>query len=124
MSYADFASCASLSLLHSRFCFIPIECHRGEKYLLKLFSFSSPRIAQLKKCGCSGPCHLQHERSCSMTLIALTECCRLLAIDGKTLRRWLAQAQLPVQAHPSDARCKGLSGDHLLLLASAHHRRL
>ena len=59
-----------------------------------------------------------------MTLIALTECCRLLGIDGKTLRRWLAQAQLPVEAHPSDARCKGLSGDHLLLLASAHHRRL
>src|SRR5436190_20441125 len=59
-----------------------------------------------------------------MTLIALTDCCRLLAIDGKTLRRWLAQAQLPVQAHPSDARCKGLSRDHLLLLASAHHRRL
>src|SRR5207248_2516353 len=27
-------------------------------------------------------------------------------------------------AHPNDARCKGLSGDHLLLLASAHHRRL
>jgi hypothetical protein len=59
-----------------------------------------------------------------MTLIALTECCRLLAIDGKTLRRWLAQAQLPVQAHPSDARCKGLRCDQLLLLASAHHRRL
>src|SRR5438094_9079961 len=70
------------------------------------------------------PCHLQHERSCLMTLIALTQCCRLLAIDGKTLRRWLAQAQLPVQAHPSDARCKGLSSDHLLLLARAHHRRL
>src|SRR5205823_6232129 len=59
-----------------------------------------------------------------MTLIALTECCRLLAIDCKTLRRWLAQAQLPVQAHPSDARCKGLTRDQLLLLASAHHRRL
>jgi len=59
-----------------------------------------------------------------MTLIALTHCCRLLAIDGKTLRRWLAQAQLPVQAHPSDARCKGLSSDHLLVLASTHHRRL
>jgi hypothetical protein len=59
-----------------------------------------------------------------MTLIALTECCHLLGIDGKTLRRWLAQAQLPVQAHPSDARCKGLSSEHLLLLASTHHRRL
>lgn len=59
-----------------------------------------------------------------MTLIALTECCRRLSIDGKTLRRWLAQAHLPVQAHPSDARCKGLSSEHLLMLASAHHRRL
>jgi hypothetical protein len=59
-----------------------------------------------------------------MTLIALTECCRRLCIDGKTLRRWLAQAQLPVQAHPSDARCKGLTGDQLFLLASAHHRNL
>jgi hypothetical protein len=59
-----------------------------------------------------------------MTLIALTECCRRLGIDGKTLRRWLAQAQLPVEAHPSDARCKGLSADHLLVLASTHHRRL
>ena len=59
-----------------------------------------------------------------MTLIALTQCCRLLAIDGKTLHRWLAQAQLPVQAHPEDARCKGLTRDHLLVLARAHHRRL
>ena len=59
-----------------------------------------------------------------MTFIALTQCCRLLAIDSKTLRRWLAQAQLPVQAHPSDARCKGLTGDQLLLLASAHRRSL
>jgi hypothetical protein len=59
-----------------------------------------------------------------MTLIALTHCCHLLGIDGKTLRRWLAQAQLPVQAHPDDARCKGLARDHLLVLAHAHHRRL
>jgi hypothetical protein len=59
-----------------------------------------------------------------MTLIALTECCRLLGIDGKTLRRWLAQAQLPVEAHPSDARCKGLARDHLLVLARDHHRSL
>ena len=59
-----------------------------------------------------------------MTLIALTECCRLLGMDGKTLRRWLAQAQLPVQAHPEDARCKGLARDHLLMLARTHHRSL
>jgi hypothetical protein len=36
-----------------------------------------------------------------MTLIALTTCCLLLGIDGKTLRRWLAQAHLPVEAHPN-----------------------
>ncbi len=59
-----------------------------------------------------------------MTMITLTDCCRLLAIDGKTLRRWLAQAGLPVQAHPEDAPSKGLSREHLLLLARAHHRRL
>jgi hypothetical protein len=59
-----------------------------------------------------------------MTLLSVTQCCRLLAIDAKTLHRWLAQAQLPLQAHPSDARLKGLSREHLLLVATAHHRRL
>ena len=59
-----------------------------------------------------------------MTLIALTECCRRLSIDSKTLRRWLAQAELCMQAHPEDARSKGLTYDQLLLLARLHHRRL
>jgi hypothetical protein len=59
-----------------------------------------------------------------MTLLSLTDCCRMLAIDAKTLRRWLAQAQLPLAPHPEDARRKGITGDHLRLLASAHHRRL
>ena len=59
-----------------------------------------------------------------MTVISLTDCCRLLAIDGKTLRHWLAQTQLCLQAHPTDARLKGLSSEHLRLLATAHHRSL
>lgn len=59
-----------------------------------------------------------------MTLISLTDCCRLLAIDAKTLRRWLAQAQLSLQPHPTDGRLKGLTADHLRLLASRHHRSL
>ena len=59
-----------------------------------------------------------------MTLIALTDCCRRLAIDGKTLRGFLAQAELCVQAHPEDARSKGLTYDQLLRLARLHHRRL
>ena len=59
-----------------------------------------------------------------MTLLSVTDCCRLLAIDAKTLHRWLAQAQLPLQAHPGDARLKGLSHEHLRLIATAHHRSL
>jgi hypothetical protein len=59
-----------------------------------------------------------------MTILSLADGCRLLAIDAKTLRRWLAQAQLTLQPHPTDARLKGLTRDHLLLLARAHHRSL
>jgi hypothetical protein len=59
-----------------------------------------------------------------MTFLSLTDGCRLLAIDAKTLRRWLAQAQLTLQPHPTDARLKGVTGDQLRLLASAHHRSL
>jgi len=59
-----------------------------------------------------------------MTFISLTDCCRLLGIDPKTLRRWLAQAQFPLQPHPGDGRLKGLTGEQLRLLATAHHRSL
>ncbi len=59
-----------------------------------------------------------------MTLLSLTDCCRQLSIDPKTLHRWLAQAQLTLEPHPSDARLKGLTRDQLLLVATAHHRRL
>lgn len=59
-----------------------------------------------------------------MTILSVTDCCRLLAIDPKTLRRWLAQAQLTLEPHPTDARLKGVTRDHLLLVASAHRRTL
>lgn len=59
-----------------------------------------------------------------MTFLSLAEGCRRLGIDAKTLRRWLAQAQLPLQRHPSDARLKGITGEQLRLLATAHHRSL
>ncbi len=59
-----------------------------------------------------------------MTIIALADCCRLLAIDPKTLRRWLAQAQLTLEPHPTDARLKGVTRDQLLLVATAHRRSL
>ncbi len=59
-----------------------------------------------------------------MTFMSLADGCRRLSIDPKTLHRWLAQAQLTLQPHPTDARLKGVTGDQLLLLARAHRRTL
>lgn len=59
-----------------------------------------------------------------MTFLSVADCCRHLGIDPKTLRRWLAQAQLPLHRHPSDGRKQGLSEDHLRRLAHLHHRDL
>ena len=59
-----------------------------------------------------------------MTILSLADCCRHLAIDPKTLRRWLAQAPFTRQSHPQDARLKGLTEEQLRWLATAHHRSL
>lgn len=59
-----------------------------------------------------------------MTWFSVTDCCRLLAIDAKTLRRWLAQAQVPLLPHPSDGRIKALTAEQLRRLATLHHRGL
>ena len=59
-----------------------------------------------------------------MTCVSLADACRRLGIDAKTLRRWLADAQLPLQGHPRDGRKKGVSREHLDLLARLHHRSL
>jgi hypothetical protein len=59
-----------------------------------------------------------------MTFLSVADCGRHLGIDAKTLRRWLLQAQLPLQPHPSDGRKHGLSEEHLQLLAHLHHRSL
>jgi len=59
-----------------------------------------------------------------MSIIALAEACRQLAIDAKTLRRWLAQAPFPVPTHPAEGRAKGLTPEQLRLLAQTHHRSL
>src|SRR6266513_3017058 len=59
-----------------------------------------------------------------MTFLSLADGCRRLGIDAKTLRRWLAHAQLPLQSHPRDGRKKRVSSEHLQLLARLHHRRL
>jgi transposase-like protein len=59
-----------------------------------------------------------------MIFLSLADCCRRLAIDPKTFRRWLKQAQLSLQPHPTDGRSKGLSPEQLSELATAHRRTL
>jgi hypothetical protein len=59
-----------------------------------------------------------------MTLMSLADCCRRLAIDPKTVRRWLKAAQLELVPHPTDGRSKGLSPEHLQQVASAQRRTL
>ena len=57
-----------------------------------------------------------------MTLMSLADGCRLLAIDPKTLRRWLRLAHLSVQAHPSDTRLKCVTREQLEHVAGMHRR--
>jgi hypothetical protein len=59
-----------------------------------------------------------------MIFFSVADACRRLSIDAKTLRRWLAEAQLPLQNHPQDGRKKGVSSEHLHLLARLHQRSL
>lgn len=59
-----------------------------------------------------------------MTIVSLADACRCLGIDAKTLHRWLTDAQLPLLPHPCDGRKKGVSAEHLHLLARLHQRCL
>jgi hypothetical protein len=59
-----------------------------------------------------------------MTFVSVAQACRCLGIDAKTLRRWLQDAQLSLQSHPCDGRKKGISNEHLQLLARLHQRSL
>jgi DNA-binding transcriptional MerR regulator len=59
-----------------------------------------------------------------MTLLPLRQGCALLGIDPKTLRHWVQQANLSLYPHPSDARIKCVTSEHLERLAVLHHRPL
>jgi uncharacterized coiled-coil protein SlyX len=59
-----------------------------------------------------------------MSLLSLADSCRLLAIDAKTLCRWLCLAHISVQAHPVDARLKCVTREQLQHLAAMHRRTL
>jgi hypothetical protein len=59
-----------------------------------------------------------------MNSLSIADCCQMLAIDPKTLRQWLAQAQMSLHAHPTDARVKCLTSEQVNVLASLHGRVL
>jgi hypothetical protein len=59
-----------------------------------------------------------------MTLLPLRQACSRLRIDAKTLRHWVHQANLSLYPHPSDARIKCVTAEHLERLAALHHRPL
>jgi hypothetical protein len=59
-----------------------------------------------------------------MPLLPLRQGCALLGIDPKTLRHWMHQANLPVHSHPTDARIKCLTSEHIEQLAALHQRPL
>jgi hypothetical protein len=59
-----------------------------------------------------------------MTFVSLAQATHYLGIDVKTLHCWLSEAQLPLQNHPHDGRKKGVSHEHLQVLARLHQRSL
>ncbi len=59
-----------------------------------------------------------------MAFVSVAQAARHLGIDVKTLHRWLCDALLPLQSHPDDGRKKGMSSEHLQLLARLHQRSL
>jgi hypothetical protein len=59
-----------------------------------------------------------------MTTFPLIDCSEMLAIDAKTLRHWLRQANIPLHPHPTDARVKCLTMEQMQHLAALHGRAL
>ena len=59
-----------------------------------------------------------------MTSLAFMECCQRLAVTPKTLRQWLAQAEMSLHPHPTDARITCLTSEQLQQLATLHGRVL
>jgi hypothetical protein len=59
-----------------------------------------------------------------MTILPVADGARLLGIHPKTLHHWLKEAQVPLVAHPTDARSKCVTEEHLQQVASLHDRPL
>jgi hypothetical protein len=59
-----------------------------------------------------------------MTILPVADGARMLGIHPKTLHHWLEQANVPLAAHPTDARLKCLTLEHVQQLAKLHGRPL
>lgn len=59
-----------------------------------------------------------------MLTVPFTGVCSMLAVDAKTLRQWIKQANLELLPHPTDARIKCLTTEQVHLLADLHGRVL
>jgi DNA-binding transcriptional MerR regulator len=59
-----------------------------------------------------------------MTTFPVADGARMLGIHPKTLHHWLTQANVPFAAHPTDARIKCLTEEHLQEVARLHGRPL
>ena len=59
-----------------------------------------------------------------MTFVSVAQASRRLGVDAKTLHRWLGEAHIPLHSSPHDGRKKGVSSDHLQVLARLHQRSL
>ena len=59
-----------------------------------------------------------------MTLLPVADGARLLGIHPKTLHHWLKEANMPLVTHPTDARIKCVTEEHLHQVANLHGRPL
>jgi DNA-binding transcriptional MerR regulator len=59
-----------------------------------------------------------------MALLPVADGARLLGIHPKTLHHWLKEVNMPLVIHPTDARIKCVSEEHLQQVASLHGRSL
>ncbi len=59
-----------------------------------------------------------------MATLPLAQAARLLGIHPKTLHHWLTEAHIPLATHPTDARIKCVTQEHLQEVAKQHGRPL
>jgi hypothetical protein len=59
-----------------------------------------------------------------MAHLSVADGARLLGIHPKTLHHWLKEVKMPLAIHPTDARIKCVSEEHLQQVASLHGRSL